>query len=303
MKVVKSVLELIGETPIIDLSDYLGANVFGKCEFLNPAGSIKDRIGKRMIEDAEKKGLLTKDMEICEPSSGNTGIALSLVGAVKGYKVNISMPENMSSGRKKLISGFGANLILTPEAASVDGAVQGVNDFVCNNPNTYVPNQFENESNIDVHYETTGAEIWEQLNGKVDIFIAGIGSGGTVAGVGKYLKEKNPDLILCAVEPTGVSALLGHPPGLHKIEGIGDGFIPEILDVDAIDEVIEVNDVEAQKMAAKLRREMGLLIGVSSGGMVIAAKMMAEKYGKDKNIVVILADRAERYLDSDLFQF
>ncbi len=213
------------------------------------------------------------------------------------------MPENMSSGRKKLISGFGANLILTPEVDSVEGALAGMEQYVCDNPNTYVPNQFENESNIDVHYDTTAAEIWEQLDGKVDIFIAGIGSGGTVAGVGKFLKEKNPNAIICSVEPTGVSALLGHPPGLHKIEGIGDGFIPEILDVNVIDEIIEINDVESQKMAAKVRKEKGLLVGVSSGAMILAAIEMAKKYGNDKNIVVILADRAERYLDSDLFVF
>ena len=295
-----AILDLIGNTPMICLKKLTGAQVFAKAEFLNPGGSIKDRIAKYMIEEAERRGTLRSGMTIVEPTSGNTGIGLALVGVQKGYRVIIVMPENMSEERKKIIRALGAELRLTPAAASIGGAVAEVERLVATEPGIFVPQQFENQDNPRIHYLTTGPEILEQLNGRVDIFISGLGSGGTLAGVGRYLKEQNKACIVAAVEPKNVSALLGHEPGLHKIQGIGDGFVPKVLDTSIVDEVIEVTDDDAIETARKLARIQGILAGTSSGANVWAATQMAAKYGHDRVIVTILADRAERYFSTAL---
>ncbi len=300
MTITNSILDLVGNTPILNLAKSTGLNIYAKAEFLNPGGSIKDRIAKYMIEQAEKSGRLKKGMTIMEPTSGNTGIGLSLVGTQKGYRVVIVMPENMSEERKKIIQALGAELVLTPAEKSIDGVVEEVNKRSKNDDNIFVPQQFENEDNPTIHYLTTAKEIWQQMDGEVDIFVSGLGSGGTLAGVGKFLKEKNPDIIIAAVEPKNVSALLGHEPGLHKIQGIGDGFIPEVLNPSLIDEIIEVADDDAIETARMLARKQGTLVGTSSGANVWASILMAEKYGKDKRIVTILADRAERYFSTAL---
>ena len=294
------ILDLIGNTPLLCLNKLTGCNIFAKAEFLNPGGSIKDRIAKYMIEEAERKGFLKQGMTIMEPTSGNTGIGLSLVGVQKGYRVIIVMPENMSEERKKIIKAFGAELVLTPAEKSIGGAVDEVNKRKSEDPSIFVPQQFENSDNPKIHYLSTGPEIWKQLDGKVDIFVSGLGSGGTLEGVGRYLKEKNPHCIIAAVEPKNVSALLGHEPGLHKIQGIGDGFIPQILDASQIDEVIEVADDDAIHTARELAGKQGILAGTSSGANIWASIQMAEKYGNDKVIATILADRAERYFSTAL---
>ncbi|MCM1988370.1 cysteine synthase A [Oceanirhabdus seepicola] len=298
--ILENIIDAIGNTPLISLEKYLNASIFAKCEFLNPGGSIKDRIAKYMIEEAEKEGKLRSGMTIVEPTSGNTGIGISLVGIRKGYKVVIVMPENMSEERKKVIKALGAELILTPKEESIEGALKEVERQQNQNKNVFVLNQFENPNNPLIHYKTTAVEICNQLNEKVDVFVSGLGSGGTLAGVGKYLKEKYPSCVIAAVEPKNVSALLGHEPGLHRIEGIGDGFIPDILDTSIINEVIEVTDEDAIAYARKLAKVCGCLVGTSSGANMWAAIKMAEKYGKDKNIVTILPDRAERYFSTSL---
>lgn len=298
--ITNTVIDLIGNTPLISLKKMTGLNLFGKAEFLNPGGSIKDRIAKFMIEQAEKRGDLKPGMTIMEPTSGNTGIGIALVGVQKGYKVVIVMPENMSEERKKIIAGLGAELVATPAEKNIAGAVEEVERRVKKDPNIFVPQQFENPDNPLIHYKTTAPEIWSQLNGDVDIFVSGLGSGGTLCGVGKFLKEKNPEIVVVAVEPKNVSALLGHEPGLHKIQGIGDGFIPPVLDTSLVDEVVEVTDDDAIDTARALARVQGLLVGTSSGANVWAAQRMAEKFGKDKNVVTILADRAERYFSTAL---
>lgn len=300
IKAVDTVLDLIGNTPMISLAKMTKLNIYAKVEFLNPGGSIKDRVAKFMIEEAEKKGILKSGMTIMEPTSGNTGIGLALAGVQKGYKVVIVMPENMSEERKKIISAFGAELVLTPAEKSIIGAVEEVKRRAKGDPSIFVPQQFENPDNPKIHYIATGREIWEQLNGKIDIFVSGLGSGGTLCGVGKFLKEKNPDIVIVAVEPKNVSALLGHEPGLHKIQGIGDGFIPPVLDTSLVDEVIEVTDDDAVLTARKLASMQGLLVGTSSGANVWASVQAAKKYGKEKTIATILADRAERYFSTAL---
>ncbi|MDP4094447.1 MAG: cysteine synthase A [Bacillota bacterium] len=297
---VKSILDLVGNTPILQLKKITDGNVFVKAEFLNPGGSIKDRIAKYMIEEAERKGLLKPGMIIVEPTSGNTGIGLALVGVQKGYRVKIVMPENMSDERKKIIKAFGAELVLTPSEKSIGGTVEEVNRIKAEDQSVYIPQQFENPDNPMIHFKTTGPEIWEQLDGKVDIFIAGLGSGGTLEGVGRFLKSKNPDLILAAVEPKNVSALLGHEPGLHKIQGIGDGFVPPVLNTEQIDEVIEVTDEDAIMTARDLAKKEGLLVGTSSGANVWAAMQLTKKYGRERVIATVLADRAERYFSTAL---
>ncbi len=298
--VADSVLDLIGNTPVISLEKTTGMKIFAKAEFLNPGGSIKDRIALYMIEEAERRGELKPGMTIMEPTSGNTGIGLALAGVQKGYRVVIVMPENMSEERKKIIKALGAELVLTPEDGNIGGAVDEVRKRAGKSPDIFVPQQFENEDNPMSHYVTTAEEIWEQLDGKVDIFVSGLGSGGTLCGVGRYLREKNPDVLTVAVEPKNVSALLGHEPGLHKIQGIGDGFVPAVLDTCLIDEVVEVTDDDAIHMARKLARMQGLLAGTSSGANVWAALYTAKKHSRDKNIVTILADRAERYFSTAL---
>lgn len=297
---IESVLDIIGNTPMISLKKLTGGNVFAKVEFLNPGGSIKDRIAKFMIEEAERSGELKPGMTIMEPTSGNTGIGLSLVGVQKGYRVVIVMPDNMSEERKKIIKAFGAELVLTPAEESIAGTIEEVKRRTAKDPTIYVPQQFENMNNPKIHYLSTGPEIWSQLDGRVDLFVSGLGSGGTLAGTGKFLKEKNPDLKIIAVEPKNVSALLGHEPGLHSIQGIGDGFVPAVLDKELVDEVIEVTDEDAINTARRLSREQGLLVGTSSGANVWAASQLLNKYGTDKIIATVLPDRAERYFSTAL---
>ena len=253
-----------------------------------------------MIEQAEKSGELRPGMTIVEPTSGNTGIGLAFVGVRKGYRVIIVMPENMSEERKKIIRALGAELVLTPPEESIDGSVKKAEELAAQMGNCFIPQQFVNPNNPAIHYNTTAVELYDQLEGKVDIFVSGLGSGGTLQGIGKYLKEKNPDLKVAAVEPKNVSALLGHEPGLHSIQGIGDGFIPDVLDTSLIDDIIEVTDEDAIRTARELASVQGLLCGTSSGANVWACKMLAEKYGKDKVIATVLADRMERYFSTGL---
>ncbi len=296
----ENILDLIGNTPLLSLKQSTGYNIFAKAEFLNPGGSIKDRIALNMLEEAEKSAKLRPGMTIIEPTSGNTGIGLALCGVRKGYKVIIVMPENMSDERKKIIRALGAELVLTPPELSIGGAVDKAMEIASSSDEYFVPQQFENSANPSAHYRNTAAEIVSQLDQKVDVFVSGIGSGGTLQGIASLLLEKNPDCKIVAVEPKNVSALLGHEPGLHQIQGIGDGFIPEILDTSIITDIVEVTDADAIATARELAKVQGLLVGTSSGANVWTAKQMAEKYGKDKNIVTILADRAERYFSTSL---
>ncbi len=298
--VTDNILDVIGNTPMIHLKKSTGLNLYAKAEFLNPGGSIKDRIAKNMLEEAQRQGKLKPGMTILEPTSGNTGIGLALCGVQMGYPVVIVMPENMSEERKKIILALGAELILTPAELSIGGAVDKVAELAADSDKYFVPQQFTNPANPDAHYKTTAVEIYDQLQGKVDVFVSGIGSGGTLQGIAKYLKEKNPDLKIVAVEPKNVSALLGDEPGLHQIQGIGDGFIPDVLDVSMITDIVTVTDDDAIETARMLAREQGLLVGTSSGANVWAAKKMAKKYGTDKTIVTVLADRVERYFSTSL---
>jgi cysteine synthase A len=290
-----NVLDLIGNTPLIRLR---GENIYAKAEFLNPGGSIKDRIALAMLEGAERDGRLRPDSIIVEPTSGNTGIGIALVGRQKGYGVRIVMPEGMSEERKKIIRALGAELILTPDHEGIAGAVTRVREIARENPRVFVPQQFENPDNPRCHYEQTAVEIWRQTSGDVDCFVAGVGSGGTLQGVGKFLREHKPGVRIVAVEPKNVSALLGHEPGLHQIQGIGDGFIPAVLDVSLIDEVVEVSDDDAIEATRQLGRDLGLLVGISSGANVWAARQLAARYGG--NVVTVLPDRAERYFSTAL---
>ncbi len=290
-----NILDLIGNTPLLRLK---GENVFAKAEFLNPGGSIKDRVALSMLEGAERDGKLKPDSIIVEPTSGNTGIGVALVGRLKGYKVRIVMPEGMSEERKKLIIALGAELVLTPDGDSIAGAVERVKEMAAQDPKVYVPQQFENQDNPRVHYEETAHELWRQMSGEIDCFVAGVGSGGTLQGVGKFLKERKPEVKIVAVEPKDVSALLGHEPGLHQIQGIGDGFIPAILDVSMVDDVIEVTDQVAIETTRQLGMDCGLLVGISSGANVWAARELTKKI--KGNIVTVLPDRAERYFSTAL---
>ena len=295
-----NVLDLIGNTPLISLEQTTGFKIFAKAEFLNPGGSIKDRIALNMIEEAEKDGRLKPGMTIIEPTSGNTGIGLALCGVRKGYRVIIVMPENMSEERKKIIRALGAELVLTDPKLSIGGSVDKAIEIARQSPDYFVPQQFQNPANPQMHYKTTAVELTEQLGDRIDVYVSGIGSGGTLQGVAQYLLEKNPDCKIVAVEPKNVSALLGDEPGLHQIQGIGDGFIPDILDTSIITDIVEVSDEDAINTARELARVQGLLVGTSSGANVWAAKKMAEKYGRDKIITTILADRAERYFSTAL---
>lgn len=296
----ENVIDLIGNTPLVSLKNTTGMNIFAKAEFLNPGGSIKDRVAKNMLEQAEREGKLKPGMTVVEPTSGNTGIGLAFVGVRKGYRVIIVMPENMSEERKKIIQSLGAELVLTPPELSIGGSVAKAEELVKEIGNCYMPQQFENPNNPAIHYQTTAEELYEQMAGKVDVFVSGLGSGGTLQGIGKFLKEKNPNLKIVAVEPKNVSALLGHEPGLHSIQGIGDGFIPAVLDTELIDDVVEVTDEDAIATTRELARVQGLLCGTSSGANVWAAKKIAEKYGKDVRIATVLADRIERYFSTGL---
>ena len=275
---ITNVLDLIGNTPLVSLEATTGLQIYAKAEFFNPGGSIKDRIALNMLEEAEKSGALKPGMTIIEPTSGNTGIGLALCGVRKGYKVIIVMPENMSDERKKIIRALGAELVLTPPELSIDGSVQEALRLASSSDEYFVPQQFENLANPQAHYKGTAREIVEQLGKKVDIFVSGIGSGGTLQGIASYLLEQNPDCKIVAVEPKNVSALLGHEPGLHQIQGIGDGFIPAVLDTKIISDIVEVSDDDAINTARELAKVQGLLVGTSSGANVWAAKKMAEKF-------------------------
>jgi len=294
----KSILDVIGNTPLIKINHFTNCPIYAKAEFLNPGGSIKDRIAKHMIEAAEENGLLQKDSIIVEPTSGNTGIGISFVGVQKGYRVIIVMPENMSEERKKIIKAFGGELILTPVEEGIKGSINKAMEMQRNDPKIYIPQQFENKKNPETHYLNTAREIWDQIKGPIVGFIAGIGSGGTLQGVGRFLKEKDPSVKIIAVEPQNASALLGREPGLHQIQGIGDGFVPEILDVSLIDTVITVSDEEAIMTTRLLAREEGLLVGTSSGANVWAATHF--NFNKPGAIITILPDRAERYFSTSL---
>lgn len=296
----KTVLDMIGNTPLISLEETTGLKIYAKAEFLNPGGSIKDRIALNMIEEAEKDGRLKPGMTIIEPTSGNTGIGLALCGVRKGYRVIIVMPENMSEERKKIIKALGAELVLTDPELSIGGSVDKALEIASGSDEYFVPQQFQNRANPEMHYRTTAVELTEQLGKKIDIYVSGVGSGGTLQGVAQYLLEKNPDCKIVAVEPKNVSALLGDEPGLHQIQGIGDGFIPDILDTKIITDIVEVSDEDAINTARELARVQGLLVGTSSGANVWAAKHITEKYGTDKIIATVLADRAERYFSTAL---
>lgn len=296
----ENVLDLIGNTPLIGLKPTTGCNIFAKAEFLNPGGSIKDRVAKNMILEAEKKGLLKPGMTIIEPTSGNTGIGIALAGVRLGYKVVIVMPENMSEERKKIIRALGAELVLTPANLSIGGSVDEAERLLNSSDAYYMPQQFKNQDNPDIHYKTTARELYEQLDHKVDVFVSGLGSGGTLQGIGKFLKEQNPNVKVVAVEPKNVSALLGDEPGLHSIQGIGDGFVPDILDTSLIDDVVEVTDEDAIGTTRELAKVQGLLCGTSSGANVWACKYITQKYGKDAVIATVLADRMERYFSTGL---
>jgi cysteine synthase A len=290
-----NLLSLIGNTPLVQLKN---EPIYAKAEFLNPGGSVKDRVALAMIEGAERDRRLTPDSVLVEPTSGNTGIGVALVGRLKGYKVRIVMPEGMSDERKRIIRALGADLVLTPDSESIGGAVRVVNAMAAEDPRVFVPQQFENPDNPRIHYETTAVELWRQTAGAVDCFVAGVGSGGTLQGVGRFLREHRPGVRIVAVEPKNVSALLGHEPGLHQIQGIGDGFIPAILDTKLIDEVIEVTDDDAIETTRQLSRDSGLLVGISSGANVWAARQLAAR--GIGNIATVLADRAERYFSTAL---
>jgi cysteine synthase A len=289
------VLDLIGNTPLIS---FRNEKIVAKAEFLNPGGSIKDRVALAMIEAAEREGKLRPGMKIVEPTSGNTGIGVTLVGVAKGYEVHIVMPEGMSEERKKIIKMLGGNLVLTPDEENVAGAVAKAEELA-KKYGAYMPQQFKNINNALAHYHHTGPELWRQSEGKIDAFVSGIGSGGTMQGVAAFLKEKNPDITIVAVEPKNVSALLGHEPGLHSIQGIGDGFIPDILDVSLIDEILEVTDEEAIETTREIAVSNSLLCGISSGANIWAARKIAEKH-PDWTIATVLPDRAERYFSTGL---
>lgn len=290
-----NILDLIGNTPLVQLK---GESIYAKAEFLNPGGSIKDRVALAMIEGAERDGKLRADSIIVEPTSGNTGIGVALVGRLKGYQVRIVMPEGMSEERKKLIRSLGADLVLTPRKDNIGGAVECVRRMAQEEPRVFVPQQFENPDNPRCHYEQTARELWRQMSGGIGCFVSGVGSGGTLQGVSKYLREHKPEVKIVAVEPKGVSALLGQEPGLHQIQGIGDGFIPAILDVKLIDEVVEVTDCDAIETARDLGRKFGLLVGISSGANVWAARQVAKRF--KGNIATVLPDRVERYFSTSL---
>ncbi|MCI5952290.1 MAG: cysteine synthase A [Anaerostipes sp.] len=296
----ENILDLIGNTPLLSLKPSTGCEIYAKAEFLNPGGSIKDRVAKNMLLEAQKAGKLRPGMTIIEPTSGNTGIGLAFCGVRMGYKVIIVMPENMSEERKKIIRGLGAELVLTPAELSIDGSVQKAKEIAASSEDYFVPQQFENPANTDAHYKTTAPELVKQLGKPIDIFVSGVGSGGTMAGIAKYLLEINPDTKIVAAEPKGVSALLGQQPGLHQIQGIGDGFVPAILDTTIITDIVEVSDEDAIETARELTRVQGILCGTSSGANIWTAKQMAKKYGKDKVIATVLPDRAERYFSVNL---
>ena len=306
-KIYTSADQLIGRTPLLELThleqEYeLKAKLYAKLEYFNPAGSVKDRVAKMMLDDAEKEGKLTKDSVIIEPTSGNTGIGLASVAAARGYRIIIVMPDTMSVERRQLMKAYGAELVLSEGAKGLKGAIAKANELAEEIPNSFIPGQFVNPSNPKAHYETTGPEIWEDTEGKVDYFVAGVGTGGTVTGVGKYLKEKNPAVKVVAVEPATSAVLSTGVAGAHKIQGIGAGFVPEILDTTIYDEIIPVANEDAFALGKKIGTSEGVLVGISSGAAVWAALEVAKRPGNEgRNIVVLLPDTGDRYLSTSLF--
>lgn len=307
--IAKQLTELIGSTPLLELGRYssekgIGTPIIAKVESFNPGGSVKDRIALAMIEDAEQNGKLKPGATIIEPTSGNTGVGLALVAAVKGYKLILTMPETMSVERRNLVKAYGAEVRLTPGAAGMAGAIKEAEALRDATPGAIILQQFENAANPHRHYETTGREIWEQTGGKVDIFVAGVGTGGTVSGIGKRLKEQNPDVRIVAVEPASSAVLNGKPAGPHKIQGIGAGFVPKTYNAQVIDEVVDVDNDDAIRTGRELARTEGLLVGISSGAAVYAAQQLALRpENKGKTIVTLLPDTGERYLSTVLYAF
>lgn len=307
-KIAKSLTELIGNTPLLELSNYnvekeVQGKVVAKLESFNPGGSVKDRIGYSMILDAEEKGLINKDTIIIEPTSGNTGIAIAIVSASKKYKLILTMPDTMSIERRSVLKALGAELVLTPGKDGMKGAIKKAEELAAETQNSFIPQQFENLSNPEIHRKTTAEEIWNDTDGKVDIFVAGVGTGGTITGVGEALKKKNPHIKIIAVEPNDSPVLSGGAPGPHKIQGIGAGFLPKVLNAGIIDEIIKVKNEEAFITSRDLARTEGLLVGISSGAATFAATEIAKRIeNKDKIIVVLLPDTGERYLSTVLFQ-
>lgn len=307
MKTYQKITDTIGNTPLVELTSLkkkLGfrANIFAKVEFFNPGGSVKDRIAKAMIEDALAKGLINQDTIIIEPTSGNTGIGLSMICASKGLKIILTMPETMSIERRKIVKAYGAEVILTPGSEGMKGAIARAEELAKQNPNSFIPSQFENQMNPKAHYETTGPEIYRDIDGQVDFFVAGVGTGGTLSGTGKYLKERKPDVKVIAVEPATSPVLSEGHAGPHKIQGIGAGFVPNTLDTKIYDEIMPIQNEEAFEKARLIAKNEGILVGISSGAALAAAiKLASREENKDKNIVVLLPDTGERYLSTVLF--
>lgn len=307
MRTFDKITDLIGGTPILKLNNYIALNgleadIYAKLEYFNPAGSVKDRIAKAMIEDAEAKGALKPGAVIIEPTSGNTGIGLAAVAASKGYRIILTMPETMSVERRNLLKAYGAELVLTDGTKGMKGAIAKAEELAGQIEGGFIPSQFTNGANPAAHYASTGPEIWEDTDGKVDIFVAGVGTGGTISGVGKYLKSKNPDIKVVAVEPAGSPVLSKGEAGPHKIQGIGAGFVPETLDTNIYDEIITIENEDAFETGRTLARKEGLLVGISSGAAVFAASQLARRpENKGKNIVVLLPDTGDRYLSTPMF--
>lgn len=307
MKTYNNITELVGKTPLLRLTNYirenlLEADIYGKLEYFNPAGSVKDRIAKAMISDAEAKGMLHHDSVIIEPTSGNTGIGLAAIAASKGYRVILTMPETMSVERRNLLKAYGAELVLTEGSKGMKGAIAKADELAKVTPHSFIPSQFTNPANPAAHFATTGPEIWEDTDGKVDIFVAGVGTGGTISGVGEFLKSKNPDIKVVAVEPATSPVLSKGVSGPHKIQGIGAGFVPETLDIKIYDEIIPVENEAAFRTGAAIARKEGVLVGISSGAAVWAATELAKRpENKGKLIVALLPDTGDRYLSTPMF--
>ena len=307
-KIAKSITDLIGKTPLLDVSKFsknnnAGGRILAKLEYFNPAGSVKDRIGFSMITDAEERGLIKEGTVIIEPTSGNTGIGLAFVAAAKGYRLILTMPETMSVERRTLVKAYGAEIVLTPGSLGMQGAVDKANELSKEIPNSFIPQQFSNPANVKTHKETTAVEIWEDTDGKVDIFIAGVGTGGTVSGVGAVLKEKNPNVQIIAVEPFDSPLLSGGKAGPHKIQGIGANFVPDIFDRTVIDEIFKVKNEDSFEKTREVAKVEGLLVGISSGAVLYAALEVSKRpENRGKTIVVLLPDTGSRYLSTTLFQ-